>query len=108
MKRITKLSTFALAAALLLMIAGGAVAEHPTEHPKEHPSSKAKMSLDMLAKGIEDFIAADAALKGGWFTIWDEKAQAPLALELVKVHKEEGKPRYGWRENRGVWEKVAP
>jgi hypothetical protein len=126
--------------------------EHPTEHPSEHPSSKVRLSTETLAKAIEDFIAKDAALKGGWFTIWDAKAQKPLAFRLervhkdrlasigggvyfaccdlktpegktydldffledtpeglvvteISIHKEEGQPRYGWKEENGIWVK---
>ena len=65
-------------------------AEHPKEHPAEHPTKgeKAEISKEKLAEAIKDYVKKDSALKGGYFMVYDEKAGKPLALSLVKVHKE--------------------
>lgn len=73
-------------------------AEHPSEHSAEHPAkgaaehptkaSKANITKDELADAIEDYVEKDAALKGGYFLVYDAKAGKPLALKLQKVHKE--------------------
>jgi hypothetical protein len=74
---------------MLMWVGGPGAQEHPTEHPSEHPTSeKETVSIETLAAAIESYIKEDAELKGGWFTIWDEKNKEPLALDLVKVHKE--------------------
>jgi hypothetical protein len=136
--------------------------EHP-EHPakkdekKEHPAKQdaaAAVTKEMMDEAITGYITKDAALKGGYFCIYDAKANAPLALTLdkvhqdklakvseglffaccdfkatngtmydldffmkaaptglvvseVAVHKESGKPRYGWIEKDGLWSKQA-
>jgi hypothetical protein len=65
--------------------------EHPkgAEHP-EHPRDEAKsgMSMERLSKGIRDYIAQDAALKGGFFLVYDTVDKKPLQLTLVKVHED--------------------
>ena len=61
------------------------------EHPKEHPSEgdeAGKMSMDELGTYIENFIWKDGKLKGGLFTVYDPVGKKPLALQLVRVHKE--------------------
>ena len=62
--------------------------EHPgKEHPtKEHPGKE--ISLDDLAKTIEDFVKMDSELKGGYFLIYDTATNKPLALKLQRVHKD--------------------
>lgn len=72
-------------------------AEHPKtgEHPKggehpEHPQDQAKGEVTMarLAQAIRDYIQADAALKGGFFLVYDGVDKKPLQLALVKVHED--------------------
>jgi len=44
--------------------------------------------MEDLAKAIEGYVQKDAALKGGYFVVYDPVAKQPLALTLVKVHKD--------------------
>lgn len=127
--------------------------EHPTEteHP-EHPEDKTESSLtiEQLAKAINDYVTNDARAKGGYFLVYDPVAKKPIVLTLdrvheerlsslgggiyfacadftspegttydidvfmkenetgleateVHVHKVDGKPRYTWKEEAGVW-----
>ncbi len=63
--------------------------EHPKEHPKEHPSSqKAGLTKESLAVAITIYLEKESALKGGYFLVFDTKANEPLALTLDKVHKD--------------------
>ena len=41
-----------------------------------------------------------------FFMVEDE--EEALQTTEVSVHKKEGKPRYGWKEESGTWKKVAP
>lgn len=68
----------------------GYAAEHPAEHPADHAAVEAKheVTKEELADAIEEYVQKDAALKGGYFTIYDEIAGKPLALSLVRVHKD--------------------
>jgi len=132
--------------------------EHPKEHP-EHPkggNEKAALTVAELAKAIDGYIRADAALKGGSFLVFDTADKKVLQLSLVKVHedklahlgndvyfactdmkaadgvvydldfmmqssadgdlhaseivvhKKSGVPRYGWKEEQGIWKRVKP
>ena len=36
------------------------------------------------------------------------KTVEDLAFRKFHVHKEEGLPRYGWKEEEGVWKRVLP
>jgi hypothetical protein len=60
------------------------------EHPAEHPGGKKKSALtkEELAQVIEAYVKKDAALKGGFFLVYDSAAKKPLVLTLEKVHKE--------------------
>jgi hypothetical protein len=42
----------------------------------------------MMAEAIESYIKNDAALKGGYFFVYDTKSKAPLMLSLDKVHQD--------------------
>ncbi len=60
---------------------------HPQEHP-EHPTTvKSDIDRDSLAKAIKDYVKQDTELRGGYFMVYDQKAQKTLALKLVLVHK---------------------
>jgi len=131
--------------------AAAAKKEHP-EH-QEHPKAAATMvTKEMMTEAITGHIKIDAALKGGYYCVYDAKSKMPLALTLdkvhldklakvseglyfacsdfkatngtmydldffmkstpgglmvseVAVHKEAGKPRYGWVEKDGIWSK---
>ncbi len=64
-------------------------AEHPSEHPSEHPTARAKeVTKESLAEAITRYINNDAALKGGYFCIYDLEAKAVLVLSLDKVHQD--------------------
>lgn len=63
-----------------------------SEHPKgqEHPKAEGKgnVSLEDLATAIQAYVENDSKLKGGYFLVYDPVAKKPLALELVKVHRD--------------------
>ena len=61
--------------------------EHP-EHPTEHPADAEPVSLEGLAKAIENYVHEDGSLKGGYFLVYDKKQNKTLTLELDKVHTE--------------------
>ncbi len=61
-------------------------AEHPSEHPKA--AKPTALSKEDLAKEIKAYVKKDAALKGGYFLVYDKGAKKPLVLTLAKVHKE--------------------
>ncbi|MCI0694824.1 hypothetical protein L0337_22805 [candidate division KSB1 bacterium] len=79
-----------MVALLIFSLATGAFAqEHPAEHPKEGAKKAAVTATkEMMAEAIEGYIKKDAALKGGYFTVYDAQAKAPLALKLDKVHQD--------------------
>jgi hypothetical protein len=86
-------NVFHIAVFALLVVAvaqWGYAAEHPKEHPTTQPAkgAKSEVSKEELAVAIKDYVKKDAALKGGYFMVYDEKAGKPLALSLLKVHKE--------------------
>lgn len=59
----------------------------PQEHP-EHPTTvKSDIDKDSLAKAIKDYVKRDTELRGGYFMVYDQKAEKTLALKLVLVHK---------------------
>ncbi len=70
------------------------MAEHPEEHAEEHPEehhasvTRPEMSKEELAEAVQDYVARDSALKGGYFLVYDKEAGESLALSLLKVHKE--------------------
>ncbi len=75
-------------AALALMLTP-VLAEHPSEHPTEHPSDHGStVSKENLAEAIEMYVSQEAEVKGGYFLVFDGKADKPLVLSLKKVHKE--------------------
>jgi hypothetical protein len=62
-------------------------AEHPrAEHPRAGPQEE--LSLDEVARTIEEHIRSDAALKGGYYTFYDRATGKPLALALERVHRD--------------------
>lgn len=84
---------------VLVSLAGVTVAsasfaqEHPKgeESKQEHPkteAAKGTLSLDDLAAAIQSYVESDSKLKGGYFLVYDGAAKKPLALELVKVHRD--------------------
>lgn len=96
LRRLISIFIFLVAALALLGGAGGASSrlwaqEHP-EHPRgEHPTApKADKGVSMadLAAAITDYVTKDAALKGGFFLVYDTVDKAPLALTLDHVHTE--------------------
>jgi hypothetical protein len=98
--RLRVLHLCVLGIALIAMAGVGHAAEHPSEHPTapeasaEHPTEPppgpepSVVTKEELAKAIEDYVARDAALKGGFFLVYDQKAEQALVLSLLKVHKE--------------------
>jgi hypothetical protein len=64
-------------------------AEHPSEHPSEHPTARAQeVTKESLAEAITSYINKDAALKGGYFCIYDPQAKTVLVLTLDKLHQD--------------------
>ena len=83
---------FIMCVASMLLAQG----EHPTTTKKvEHPTSSItpqivqgeKITMQNLARAIEDFVEADIILRGAFLVI-DPKTNAVLKLRLEKVHKE--------------------
>jgi hypothetical protein len=83
--------------------------EHPTEHPKnvkehprrskehpskgkehlsEHPKKVKEIKINDLAKEIKKYVDKDTKLKGGYFMVYDNKANKTLLLKLKKIHKD--------------------
>lgn len=153
-KTLHRLFALVIITGLLSLPLSGFAQEHPTEHPTEHPSHKAgtEISKETVAKAIEDYVASESELKGGYFLVYDEKAKEPLVLTLdfvhqdrlsrisrdtyfacadfnstdgkvydldmfvketageleiveITVHKVDGKARYGWVEENGMWKR---
>ena len=87
-----RVSSYLWVAALGLLVAASAVRVRAQEHP-EHPTNKPKLetkgvSIPDLADAITDYVKKDAALKGGFFFVYDPVDKAPLALTLDHVHTE--------------------
>ncbi len=78
--------TAAIAVALLVSGSLAGAGEHP-EHPTNKAKVKSTISKGQLAKAIGAYIKGETKLKGGYFLVYDQKAKAPLALSLVRVHK---------------------
>jgi hypothetical protein len=96
MKTVSLRSIWWLSTLALVLTAGAVYAaehrEHPgrthaEEHPAEHPGTAA-ITPDEIAKTITGFVTADSKLKGGYFVIYDAKKKEPLALTLVRIHKD--------------------
>ena len=155
--RLSHLLVVGLISALVLIpLSAGFAQEHP-EHPtKAAPKPKTEVTNETMAKAITDYVSQDAAMKGGYFLIYDTKAKKTLTLTLDKVHqdrlsqvderlffacsdfkssdgksydldffmqgkeaasgmelrvseitihKEDGKPRYSWYEEEGIWKR---
>jgi len=85
---------FSMTVLLVLCLTVSAVAQEHPEHPKEgvkaeeHPKGTASVTKEMMAEAIQGYINKDAALKGGFFFVYDPKAKAPLTLKLDKVHRD--------------------
>jgi hypothetical protein len=87
------ISIFALAAALFVFkpVYAQEHPEHPSEHPSEHPKAeqtKETVTIPMLSKAIQDYIAGDAKLKGGFYLVYDPLDKKVLQLTLAKVHED--------------------
>ena len=78
------------AALLVVLTAGICLGVTPAvaqEHP-EHPSSDAELTKDSLGDAIEMLVASMEELQGGYFCVFDDANNTPLALTLDKVHRE--------------------
>ena len=145
-----------ISALVLIPLSMGFAQEHP-EHPtKAAPQPKMEVTKETMAKAITDYVSQDAAMKGGYFLIYDPQAKKTLTLTLDKVHqdrlsqvderlffacsdfkssdgksydldffmqgketdsgmeltvseimihKQDGKPRYSWYEEEGIWKR---
>ncbi len=155
--RVSHLLGVGLISALVLIPLGTGFAQEHPEHPtKTAPQPKLEVTKETMAKAITDYISQDAAMKGGYFLIYDPQAKKTLTLTLDKVHqdrlsqvddrlffacsdfkssdgksydldffmkgkevasgmeltvseimihKQDGKPRYNWYEEEGVWKR---
>jgi hypothetical protein len=66
-----------------LAVVPGIAQEHP-EHPKG--SSHVEITAGDLGRAIKGYVAKDAALKGGYFMVYDVEGRKSLQLTLAKVH----------------------
>ena len=64
-----------------------AAQEHP-EHPEKKGQPDGALTMDELDEAITGYVQHDTKLKGGYFLVYDAVDKKPLALELVKVHKD--------------------
>jgi len=62
--------------------------EHPVEHPEEEGLGRGRISLEELTEAIRSYVERDTRLKGGYFLIYDQRANKPLLLSLVRIHQE--------------------
>lgn len=62
----------------------GVSAEHP-EHPAPAPEP---LTVEDVARAVEQFVAGDADLKGGYFLVYDDVDKTALVLSLQKIHKD--------------------
>ena len=77
-----------ISALVLIPLSAGFAQEHP-EHPtKAAPKPKTEVTNETMAKAITDYVNQDAAMKGGYFLIYDSKATKTLTLTLDKVHQD--------------------
>lgn len=67
-----------------VLLLGGALAAAPVFAEEAPPS--AAVSMEELSQAITDYVAEDAALKGGYFLVYDVVEKKPLMLVLDKVH----------------------
>lgn len=79
-----------VALAVVSFFGVGFAAEHPGEHPgehaAEHPGETVGVSAQQIHDGITAYITKDAALKGGFFLLYDPQGNKVLQLNLLKVH----------------------
>jgi transglutaminase-like putative cysteine protease len=53
-----------------------------------HVEDRGEPTLEEVAQVIEAYVERDSKLKGGYFLVYDDKADKPLRLQLDKVHRE--------------------
>ncbi len=85
-------SKVAVAALVVLAIAGFTAAAVAQEHP-EHPMSAPKpatpgLTKDELAQAISGYVMAQEKEHGGYYAIHDPVDNRDLQLKLVKVHRD--------------------
>ncbi len=98
MTRLTQLRAMCIVlVTIAVLVTGSALmaGEHPEEHPQEHaeehtqehPEEQEPMvTRETLARDISDYLKGDAALKGGFFLIYDRQDRKALTLTLDRVH----------------------
>lgn len=59
----------------------------PAAAPAPEPAARV-VTIEELSDAITRYVDEDAALKGGYFLVYDTVAAKPLALTLDHVHKE--------------------
>lgn len=82
--------TIGLCAAILAGILLVTAVCHAADHPTARSATKkhTPVTKEEMAKSIEQYVKKDAALRGGYFLVYDTVAKKPLALSLEKVHHE--------------------
>ncbi|MBI5868442.1 MAG: hypothetical protein HZB43_09170 [candidate division Zixibacteria bacterium] len=61
--------------------------EHP-EHPSQAKTEAPAITMAALSQAIQDYVAKDSKLKGGYFLVFDSESKRVLQLKLAKVHEE--------------------
>ena len=93
---LSRFLALAAAVALTQWCAAGSFAQEHPEHPEqpadkehpEHPEGDTEVTLEMLGDAIEQYVAWDAKMHGGFLFLHDSKTDETLALTLDKVHRE--------------------
>ena len=87
-----------LAMSLVLTYGIAFAQEHPSEHPSEHPKEHShehpgavqtnEVTKEDIAEAVTSYVEEDSDVKGGFFMVYDDVAQAPLVLTMKKVHRD--------------------
>lgn len=82
------------------------VTQRPLGLTLDHVHEERLSSLgDDVYFACADFKASDGTVYD--LDIFMEEDEGELEATEVHIHKENGKPRYTWKEERGVWEREA-
>jgi len=94
-------------------IKGGFFLVYDSVDRKPLQLSLVKVHDDKLASLGNGVYFACTDLKNNDGVIYDldffmKQGEHGLEATEVSIHKKAGKPRYGWKEENGIWKKVAP
>ncbi len=73
---------------LSLALGTGARAQEHPEHPTKAKMETPAITMAALSQAIQDYVAKDAKLKGGYFLVFDSESKKVLQLKLSKVHED--------------------